>query len=130
MRNGWQNGSTIAIGNSGGDGRQWRRWATAGITMGDSNSGGMILMAINGGGAIDGPNGWQDGSNSAMTIAMNGGGSKEGCGNCNKGGGQATATAAKRAMATAMRVAGNEESNGDGGKSNGNGVEGSRRWQW
>jgi hypothetical protein len=26
----------------------------AGVTMGDSNSGGMILMAINGGGAMDG----------------------------------------------------------------------------
>jgi hypothetical protein len=31
--------------------------------------------------------------------------------------------ATKRVMATAMRIAGKEESNGDGGKSNGNGVK-------
>jgi hypothetical protein len=35
--------------------RQWRqKWATAGVTMEDSNSGGTIPMAINGGGAMDG----------------------------------------------------------------------------
>ncbi len=32
-------------------------------------------------------NGWEDGSNSAMTIIMNGGRSKEGDGDGNKGGG-------------------------------------------
>ncbi len=37
------------------------------------------------------------------------------------------AMASKRAMVTAMRVAGNKEGNEDGGKSNGNGVEGGRR---
>ncbi len=42
------------MGDGGGDGRQWRQWAMAGVTMGDSNSGGTILMAINGGGAMDG----------------------------------------------------------------------------
>jgi hypothetical protein len=57
-----------------------------------------------------------------MAIAMNGGGSKE-------GGGQATATAMKRAMAMAMRVAGNKEDIGDGGKSDGNGVKGGGRLQ-
>ncbi len=98
--------------------------------MGDSNSGGMILMAVNGGGAMDGTNRWQDGSNSAMAITMKGGGSKEGDGYGNKGGGQVTATATKRAMATAMRVAGDKESNGNGGKSNGNGIKGGGRWQW
>ena len=92
--------------------------------MGDSNSGGTILMAVNCGGALDGPNGWQDGSDKAMAIAMNGGRSKEGNGNGNKGGGQATATATKRAMATAMRVPGDEEGNGDGGKSDGDNVKG------
>ncbi len=37
-----------------------------------------------------------------------------------------TATTTKRAMATAMRVAGNKKGNGDGGKSNGDGVKGGR----
>ncbi len=83
----------------------------------------------------DGPkwwwcSGWQDGSNSAMAIAMNGGGrSEEGDGNGDKGGGQAMAAATKRAMATAMRVAGNEEANGDCGKSDGNGIVGGGRWR-
>ncbi len=36
-------------------------------------------------------------------------------------------TATKRAMATAMRVAGNEEGNGKGGKRDGNGIEGVRQ---
>jgi hypothetical protein len=116
------------MGNGDGDGQQWRRWATAGVTMGDSDSGGRIPMTVNGGDAMDGPNGWQDGSDGAMAIAMNGGGSKEGNGDGDKGGGQATATATKRTMATAMRVAGNEEGNGDGGKSDGNGAEGRGRW--
>ncbi len=38
------------------------------------------------------------------------------------------AMATKRAMATGMRVAGDEEDNGDGGKSNDNGVKGGGRW--
>jgi hypothetical protein len=54
MHNGWRDGRAIAMGNSGGDGRQWRRWAMADVTMGDSDSGGMIPMGVNGGGAMDG----------------------------------------------------------------------------
>jgi hypothetical protein len=54
MRNGQQDGSAIAMGNGGGDGRWWWQWAMAGVTMGDSNSGGMIPMAVNDGGAMDG----------------------------------------------------------------------------
>ncbi len=73
----------------------------AGVAMGDSNSGGTIPMAINGGGAMDG----RRAATSAIAIAMNGGGSKEGDGDGDEGGGRATATAMKRAMATAMRVA-------------------------
>ncbi len=46
--------SAITMGDSRGDGRRWRRWATAGVTMEDSDSGGMIPMAVNGGGAMDG----------------------------------------------------------------------------
>ncbi len=126
MCNGRRDGSAIAMGNSGGNGQWWRLWAKAGVTMGDSNSGGTIPMAINGSGAMDGPNGWQDGSDSAMAIATNGGGSKEGDGDGDKGGRRATATAMKRVMATAMRVAGNKEGNGDGGKSDGDGVKGGR----
>jgi hypothetical protein len=61
---------------------------------------------------------------------MNGGGSKEGDGNGNKGGRRAMVTVTKRAMATALRVAGKEEGNGDGGKSNGDGIEGGKQWQW
>jgi hypothetical protein len=34
------------------------------------------------------------------------------------------ATVTKRVMATVMRVVGNKEDNGDGGKRNGNGEEG------
>jgi hypothetical protein len=48
MRNGRQDGSVISMGNGGGDGQRWRQWATAGATMGDSNSGGTILMSVNG----------------------------------------------------------------------------------
>jgi hypothetical protein len=36
--------------------------------------------------------------------------------------------ATKRGRATTMRVAGDEEGNGDGGKSNGDGVEGGGQW--
>jgi hypothetical protein len=54
MRNGWQDGSAITMGDGGGDGQWWQQWATAGVTMGDSNSGGTIPVAINGGGAMDG----------------------------------------------------------------------------
>jgi hypothetical protein len=54
MRNGRLDGSAIAMGDGGGDGQLWRRWAMAGVTMGDSDSGGMIPIAVNGGGAIDG----------------------------------------------------------------------------
>ncbi len=54
MPNGWQDGSTIAMGDSGADGRWWQRWAMASVTMGDSNSGGLIPMAVNGGGEMDG----------------------------------------------------------------------------
>jgi hypothetical protein len=87
MRNGQRDGSAIAMGDGGGDGQRWRRWAMPGVTMGDSNRGGTIPMAVNGSGAMDGPYGWQDGSNSAMAINMNGGGSKEGDGNGNEGSG-------------------------------------------
>jgi hypothetical protein len=75
-------------------------------------------------------NGWQDSSNRAMAIDMNGGGSKEGNGNGKEGGRQATATARKRAMATAIRVVGDKEGIGDGGKSDGNGVKGGGRLRW
>jgi hypothetical protein len=75
-------------------------------------------------------NGWQDGSDIAMAITMNGGGIKEGNGNDNDSGGQAMATATKKAMATAMRVASDKEGHGNGGKSNGDGIEGGERWQW
>ncbi len=51
-------------------------------------------------------------------------GNKEGDGNSNKGGGRVTAMATKRARATAMRVAGNEEGNCNRGKSNGDGDKG------
>jgi hypothetical protein len=53
MRNGRWDGSTIAMGNSGSNGQWWRQWAMAGVTMRDSNSGGMNLMGVNGGGAMD-----------------------------------------------------------------------------
>jgi hypothetical protein len=54
MRNGWRDGSALAMGDGGGDGQEWRRWKTESVTMGDSDSGGTILMAVNGCGAIDG----------------------------------------------------------------------------
>ncbi len=54
MRNGWQDGSAIMMGSGGSDGQRWRQWAMAGVTMGDSYSGGTIPMAVNGGGAMDG----------------------------------------------------------------------------
>jgi hypothetical protein len=44
--------------------------------------------------------------------------------NSNKGGRQVKAEATKRAIATATRVASNDNGNGDGGKSNGNSDEG------
>jgi hypothetical protein len=66
MRNGRRDGSAIAMGNSGSDGQRWRQWATAGVTMGDSDS----------------------------------------------------------------RMVGKKEGNGDGGKSNGDGIEGGGRWRW
>ncbi len=53
--------TAAVMGNGGGD-------ATAGVTIGDSDSVRTIPMAVNGGGAMDGPNGWQDGSDSAMAI--------------------------------------------------------------
>jgi hypothetical protein len=59
---------------------------------------------------------------------MNGGGSKEGDGNGNDGGGQATAMAIKRAMATAMWVAGEEEGHGSGVKSDDDGIKGGGQW--
>jgi hypothetical protein len=49
---------------------------------------------------------------------------KEGNGDGNEGGRQATATSTKREMAMARRVVGEEERNGDGGKSNGDGNKG------
>jgi hypothetical protein len=61
-----------------------------------------------GDGAMDGPNGWQDGSDSAMAIAINGGGSKEGNGNGDMGGKQAMATVTKRVMAMAMKGGGQQ----------------------
>ncbi len=61
-----------------------------------------------------------------MANAINGGRSKEVDGNGIEGGRQATAMATKRVMATAMRMAGNEEGNVDGGKSNGNSIKGGR----
>jgi hypothetical protein len=53
MCNGQWDGSVVAMGNGGGDGQWWRQWAMVGVTMGDSNSGGTIPMAVNGGGAMD-----------------------------------------------------------------------------
>ncbi len=55
---------------------------------------------------------------------MNGGGSKEGNGEGDEGGRKVTVTAMKRAMAPAMRVVGDKDGNGNGGKSISNGVEG------
>ncbi len=54
---------------------------------------------------------------------------EEGNGDSDEGGKQATAVAmaTKRMMATATRVVGNEEGNGDGGKSNGDGDKGGGR---
>jgi hypothetical protein len=54
MRNGWQDGSPIAMGNSGGNGQQWWQSVMAGVIMGDSNSSGMIPIGVNCGGAMDG----------------------------------------------------------------------------
>ncbi len=54
MCNGWWDGSVIAAGGGGSDGQWWRQWAMAVFTMGNSNSGGTIQMAVNGGGAMDG----------------------------------------------------------------------------
>ncbi len=56
-----------------------------------------------------------------------GNGNKEDDGNGDKGGRQVIATARKRVMAMAMRVAGGKEGNGDSNKSNGNGIEGGAR---
>jgi hypothetical protein len=65
-----------------------------------------------------------------MAIAMNGSSSKEGNGDSNEGGGQATATATatttKRVMAMTIRVAGNKDCNGIGGKSDGDSVKGGK----
>jgi hypothetical protein len=47
-----------------------------------------------------------------------------GNGDCNKGGGQATPLATKRAMAMARCVEDAKEGNGNGNKSDGNGNEG------
>ncbi len=47
-----------------------------------------------------------------------------GDGDSNEGGRQATATAMKRAMVTAMRVVGKKEDDSNGGKSNGDGNKG------
>jgi hypothetical protein len=60
-----------------------------------------------------------------MSAFVNG--NKEGDGDSNKGSEQATATATKRVMVTAIRVAGNKKGNSNGGKSNGNSVEGGRQ---
>ncbi len=54
MRNGLRGDSAIEMGNGGSDGRRWQQWVTAGVTMGDNNSGGTIPMAVNGGDAMDG----------------------------------------------------------------------------
>jgi hypothetical protein len=54
MHNQQRDGSTIAMGDGDGDGQRWQQWAMAGVTMRDSNSGGTIPMAVNGGGAMDG----------------------------------------------------------------------------
>jgi hypothetical protein len=54
MRNGWWDGSAIVMGDGGGDGQRLRQWVTVGVTMGDSNSSGMIPMGVIGGGAMDG----------------------------------------------------------------------------
>ncbi len=44
----------IVMGDGGGDGQWWQQWVMAGVIMGNSDSGGTISMAINGGGAMDG----------------------------------------------------------------------------
>jgi hypothetical protein len=59
-----------------------------------------------------------------MAMAMRVAGNKEGNGNGNKGVGQRTAMATKRAMGTATRVAGKEE--GKGGMGDGNLNKGGR----
>jgi hypothetical protein len=56
------------------------------------------------------------------------GGGNGGKSNGNEGGGQATATAMTWAMATAIRLAGNEEDKCKGGKFNSNSNKGG--WQW
>ncbi len=54
MRNGRRDGSVIAMGGGGSDEWRWWQWATAEVTMGHSDSGSTIPMAVNSGGAING----------------------------------------------------------------------------
>ncbi len=75
-----------------------------------------------------------DGDGGQYRVATNVSCNKEGGGDGsksdgNKGGGRATATATTWAMATAMRLAGNEEGKCKGGKFNSDGDEGGWRWQ-
>ncbi len=51
-------------------------------------------------------------------------GDEEGNGDWDEGGGRAMATGMKKATVMVMRVVGNEEGNGNGGKSDGNEDEG------
>jgi hypothetical protein len=95
--------------------------------MGDGNSSGTIPMAVNGGGAMDGRTAATAQCQSTWMVAE----AKWVMATAMRvAGGWVTATTTKRAMATAMRVAGNKKGNGDGGKSNGDGVKGGRWWQW
>jgi hypothetical protein len=73
----------------------------------DGNEGGMQQR---GGGRQGNGNGDKDGGQ----VDCNG--NKEGNGNGDKGGRQATGTATKRVMATAMAVVGGKEGEGNGGK--------------
>jgi hypothetical protein len=57
----------------------------------------------------------------------NGNGDEERDGNSARGSGQAIAMVTKRAIAMAMRVAGDKEGDGDSGKSNGDGNKGGRQ---
>jgi hypothetical protein len=74
-----------------------------------------------------------DGNGSQNRVATNvssneEGGDDGGKSDIDEGGGQATATATTWAMATAMRLAGDEEGKCKGGKFNSDGNEGG--WQW
>jgi hypothetical protein len=118
MRNGWQDGSAIVMGNGGGDGQWWRQWATAGVTIGDSNSGSMILMALMV--VVQWMAGRQQQQNGSCHVWRR---KQRGQWRWRQGWRASDGNSNERAMAMAMRMAGNKEGNGDSDKSNGDGVE-------